>query len=77
MSKKIFIAIVISIFGITSIVSANGDKVLICHKASSEENPVVLISVSVDAEQAHLDHGDFLLPAGETDCSGGGGPAPE
>ena len=75
MSKKIFVAIVISILG-ASIANANAGKVLICHKTSSEKNPIVLISVSSNAVQAHLSQGDTLLPAGETDCSGGG-PSPE
>jgi len=56
---------------------AGGGKVLICHGTASETNPYVLISVSVNAADTHLDghgqnnHPDFLLPAGATDCSGG------
>jgi len=56
-------------------------KVLICHGTVSETNPYVLVSVSVNAADTHLDghgqnnHPDFLSPAGRTDCSGG--PEPE
>jgi len=58
---------------------AGGGKVLICHGTASDTNPYVLISVSANAVPTHLDghgqnnHPDFLLPAGQTDCSGGPG----
>lgn len=77
MIKNIFLAATISLLGIVGLAKASADKVLICHQTGSEKNPVVIISVSSRAEQAHLNHGDTLLPAGENDCSGGGGPLPE
>ena len=58
--------------------ASNGDKVSLCHGTASESNPYVLISVSENALEGHLDgsgpgHGqnnypDFLLPAGMTVC---------
>jgi hypothetical protein len=62
--------------GVAGLVNAKADKVWVCHETSSINNPVVLISVSSNAVQAHLDHGDTLLPEGASDCSGGG-PVPE
>jgi hypothetical protein len=35
------------------------EKVIICHRTNSKKNPMVVIEVSVNALQAHLDHGDF------------------
>lgn len=77
MLKKLLAIMALSTLGITSIAGAQTDKVLVCHQTSSETNPVVLISISDNAVQAHLDHGDTLLPEGATDCSDNGGPFPE
>lgn len=66
---------------------AGGDaKVRLCHGTASEKNPYVLIEVSENALQGHLDgtapgHGwrnapDFVLPDGYATCAealGGGG----
>jgi len=69
-----------AICGVGATAAEAGDgKVLICHGTASESNPYVLISVSVNAADTHLEgHGannypDFLLPAGRSDCSGGPG----
>ena len=61
--------------------ASNSDKVALCHGTASETNPYVLISVSENALGGHLDgtgpghgknnHLDYLLPAGQSDCSGG------
>lgn len=37
-----------------------GKKETICHRTMSEKNPWVEITVSVNALQTHLDHGDFV-----------------
>jgi len=37
-----------------------GEKVLICHRTSSSNNPILTLNVSVNALDAHLNHGDFL-----------------
>ncbi len=47
------------------------NKIDVCHMTGSESNPVVLINISGNALSAHLAHGDFILPEGATDCSGG------
>ncbi len=78
MLKKLLVLAVVSLLGTTGVVYAKADKVSICHATDSPDKPYVLISVSKNAEQAHLGHGDFLLPVGDVDCSGGGGgPSPE
>lgn len=74
MIKKIFALVFVSVLGFTGLASASADEVLICHRTDSSKNPVILISVSVNAEQAHLDHGDALLPDGEMSCPTGGDP---
>jgi len=73
MLKKIFALLVIVVVGVAvaSQVGYAETKVAVCHMTSSNTTPVVLIHVSPNAVPAHLDHGDFLLPSGESDCSGG------
>lgn len=44
------------------------DKVDVCHRTGSETNPVVMINISENAVQHHLDHGDFLADA-TTGCT--------
>jgi hypothetical protein len=39
------------------------NKVDICHVTGSANNPVVMINVSENAVQAHIDHGDYLADA--------------
>ena len=41
--------------------SAASSKVSLCHKTSSSKNPFVIISVSDNAQAAHMNHGDVLL----------------
>ena len=36
------------------------EKVTICHRAGSEKNPTVTITVSVNALPTHLAHGDSI-----------------
>jgi hypothetical protein len=45
---------------LTSDESLGKDKETICHRTKSEKNPWVEITVSVNALQTHLDHGDFI-----------------
>jgi len=39
------------------------DKVDVCHRTGSAKNPVVMINISENAVQHHLDHGDYLADA--------------
>lgn len=45
---------------VTSVLAQQEEKVNLCHKTSSEENPWVVQEVSANEEQSHLDNGDFL-----------------
>ena len=54
-------------FGGTDLASASGqyeygNKVVICHHTGSDNNPYVTISVSSNALDAHLAHGDTVGP---------------
>jgi hypothetical protein len=53
-----------------------GVKVDVCHLTGSVKNPVVLINISENAVQAHLDHGDFLADA-VTGCTVNPDPDPD
>lgn len=48
------------LFGATSVGAA--DKVTICHYTSSAKNPVVMINVSVNALDTHMDNHGYELP---------------
>jgi hypothetical protein len=63
--------LVAAIFAFSAVQSsAKGNKVELCHKTSSIDNPWVLISVSAKAMDAHLNHGDAVpTPAGDCDFS--------
>lgn len=52
-----------------------GTKVIVCHATSSDTNSIVVLDISEQAVQAHLEHGDALYDA-EEGCGGGGGPSP-
>jgi hypothetical protein len=39
-----------------------GEKVTICHRTGSQKNPFVTITVSSNAVDAHLRHGDTIGP---------------
>jgi hypothetical protein len=66
--------------GLAVTAQAGDDKVSICHGTASDSNPYALIHVSENALAGHLDgtgpghgknnHLDYLLPAGQDDCTG-------
>jgi|GEM_PF-6810238 len=80
MIKKISLAVGLGLLGLASVVSAETtNKVLLCHDTSSETNPSVLISVSLNAVDAQLAQGSTLavvLPDGSYTCTDPG-PSPE
>jgi hypothetical protein len=54
---------------------ADAGKVTICHHTGSETNPIVKITVSANAAEAHVDnHGDFIFRncCEDSDCSDDG-----
>jgi len=44
----------------TPVAAADGNTVHLCHHTGSDTNPIVLIDVSENAVDAHLDQGDTL-----------------
>ena len=53
-------------------VGAAEDKVRICHKTTSDTNPIVEIQVGIDAVADHMAHGDFQRDGCcvDDDCDG-------
>jgi hypothetical protein len=47
---------------------ADAGKITICHRTSSETNPVVVIRISANARNPHVDHHDDFVPAAEDGC---------
>ncbi len=74
MFKKFILALVL-VLASSGVANAQNNKVYICHKTSSETNPVLLINVSENAVNAHINnHGDVvatLLADGTFVCSSG------
>ncbi len=52
-----------------------GTKVIVCHATASDTNSIVVLDISEQAVQAHLEHGDALYDV-EEGCGGGGPPDP-
>jgi uncharacterized surface protein with fasciclin (FAS1) repeats len=48
----------------------NGDKITICHATSSEKNPYVKITISVNGLNGHENHQDDIIPAPANGCPG-------
>lgn len=46
--------------------SAVNHKVSVCHMTHSDNNPIVILSVSEQSVPAHLEHGDTLLSSDGT-----------
>jgi hypothetical protein len=80
---RLLVAAAVAALGIVASASAETDTVLLCHGTASDNNAYVLVAVDDDALAGHLDgsapgHGwqnapDFVLSAGQADCSVGGG----
>jgi hypothetical protein len=47
---------------------ASAGKITICHRTSSETNPVVVIRISANAKNPHVDHHEDFVPADEDGC---------
>lgn len=65
----------LGIIGFSRGVSAQAKKVQVCHLTDDPENPVALLSVSVNAVAAHDAHGDVIDPDFSSDaynCNGCG-----
>jgi phage protein U len=80
------LAVTVVLLGTAAIATAQaGDKVPICHATGSATNPYVLVDVSVNASDTHLNgHGqnnstDFVFDQSSDSCAAqlaGGGPGP-
>lgn len=80
MFKKIVLLSVIVLASVGVANAGGNTKVLMCHKTSSETNPVVLISVSTNAIDAQLAQGSTIavqMPDGSYFCELDPGPLPE
>jgi hypothetical protein len=47
---------------------ADAGKITICHRTSSKTNPVVVIRISANAKNPHVDHHEDFVPAEENGC---------
>ena len=54
----------------TSNDNSAGEKITICHATSSEKNPYVKITISVNGLNGHENHQDDIIPAPASGCPG-------
>jgi len=69
--------VIVALFVLAGTAYAKASKVDVCHVTVSESNPAVLVSVSENSLESHVNHRDYLSENGSCDLGGPGDPPGE